>query len=68
MFQILLLIGGLVLLLVSPPLFAGAATVGWILLAVFVFITLWQIAVLIFASRQVSKVRRGFDPWDRFGF
>lgn len=62
--QVILLIAGLILLLVNPPLFAAAGTVGLICLIVFGAITLFQIiaflGVAIFGAKSVSRNRRGF--------
>lgn len=58
--QLLLLIAGLVLLLVNPPLFAAAGTVGAICLVVFGVITVAQLAVLAVGLRAKSKFERDF--------
>ncbi len=56
--QLFLLVAGLVLLLVSPPLFAGAATVGWIFIGVFAAITLIQITIWLLAIWGISKASK----------
>lgn len=64
---VLLLIVGLVFLIVSPPLFAAAHTVGVIILAVLAALLIWQvIALLLFrsaAKRMKSSFERDYGRW-----
>lgn len=54
--QIILLLAGLILLLVGSAWFTGAATVGWICIAIFTLITAIQVAWFLYVKR----------PFDRF--
>lgn len=56
------IIAGLILLLAGSTWFAGAATVGWILLIAGAVLVLLQLLVFGKAAREV---KRGFDRFDR---
>lgn len=64
--QLILLVVGLILVLVSPPLFASAVTVGWICLAVFAAICLIQLVFFIFAASVVSSQSKSFNKRTRW--
>ncbi len=55
------LVAGLILLLVNPPLFAQADTVGWILLLCDV--VPWAIALVVFLLGLVGVLSVGRRRW-----
>lgn len=65
--QLFLVIAGLILLLVHPPLFAGAATAGAICLIVAAVITVIQVALFVFGARKIKRAQDEFrrDPFGR---
>ena len=58
--QLILLVVGLILVIALPTLFTGAATVGWICLAVFAIITAIQLAAILFVGSTTRPATRDF--------